>query len=97
MSVALVPGDVIFGVGVKECERRLLGQEVGRPQLYSPVSPPGPVGTAGHCTGSVPNNTRLCGPLNLGPRGEAARGRVQGPLLRVRIFQKTPAGIRGCL
>lgn len=37
----------------------------------SPVGTPGPVGTGGHRTGSVPN-ARLCGPLNLRPGGEAA-------------------------
>lgn len=45
VPVALVPGvegDVILGVGAKERDRRLLGQEVGRPQLCSPVGPPGP-------------------------------------------------------
>ena len=35
------------------------------------VGTPGPVGTGGHRTGSVPN-ARLCGPLNLRPGGEGA-------------------------
>ena len=60
-----------MGVEVKEHERRLLGQEVGRPQLCSLVGPPGSVGTAGYHTGSVPNAC-LCGALNLGPEREAA-------------------------
>lgn len=53
------------------------GQEVGRPQLYSPVGPPGPAGTMGHRTGSVPN-ARLCDALSLGPGEEAASGEGAG-------------------
>lgn len=53
------------------------GQEVGRPQLCSLVGPPGPVGTTGHRTGSVPN-ARLCGALNPGPGEEAASGAGAG-------------------
>lgn len=80
-AVAWVPGGwggVILGVGAKEREKHLPpGQEVGRSQLCSPVGPPVPVGTTGHRTGSVPN-ARLCGLLNLGPRGEAADGGRRG-------------------
>ena len=88
-----------MGVGAKEREKHLPpGQEVGWSQLCSPVGPPVPVGTTGHRTGSVPN-ARLCGLLNLGPRGEAANGgggregAGAPPPLCVRIFQKPPAAV----
>lgn len=79
--VALVWGGmyVILGVAAKERERRLHpGQEVGRPQLRSPVGTPGPAGTGGHRTGSVPN-ARLYGPPIGGPEGRRPAERVQGP------------------
>lgn len=67
------------------------GQEVGWSQLCSPVGPPVPVGTTGHRTGSVPN-ARLCGLLNLGPRGEATSGEGAGAIASQNLPEAPSCG-----
>lgn len=83
-----------MGVAAKERERRLQpGQEVGRPQLRSPVGTPGPAGTGGHRTGSVPN-ARLYGPPVGGPEGRRPAGRVQGPaVVGQNLPEDPPTGV----